>query len=214
MKIYIKDLRRGKYEFEVEQNTTILEAKHMYAEAIGGEPRPIEIIYNGRILEDHQTFEDYKIPDGHCLVTVARKTKRPSRTPVDEEVGTSGSGMVDDGPDFESSLNFAVEMLALDPMIASVFGGDRDILRNIAMQANMETMVMEMHENMLDLLKTLINREFFIAEEDYEPLQYLMEQTGNPVVAIQSYVACHRDVAWAVMVAREICRMLELVQIL
>ena len=211
MKIAIKNIKADNISLDVNSQATILNVKEIYSNIINKPCQDITLSYKGKILDDDKTLVDYDISDECQLIRVGKNMKKVVSKKVEPTEDTVNLTNNSDSVDFEACLNFAVETMYANPIINTMVNGDKSLLREYAIENNMDSDVMDMFDQMIIMLRTLINRDFDISEDDHVPLRYLTSLTGNFDIAVQSYIACDRDVAWAAMVSKDICSMMDLV---
>lgn len=76
MKLTIKNIKSVEFGIEVpDDKTTILDLKKLIEKEQGHDATTLKLIYNGGVLQDDKTLEDYKIQEGFVLIMMATKAK-------------------------------------------------------------------------------------------------------------------------------------------
>ncbi|MCJ1247287.1 hypothetical protein MMC30_004501 [Trapelia coarctata] len=75
MKLTFKDLKQQKFVIEAEPSETIGEVKSKISAEKGWEPSQQKLIYSGKILQDANTVESYKIEEKGFIVCMVQKPK-------------------------------------------------------------------------------------------------------------------------------------------
>ncbi|KAI9721564.1 MAG: hypothetical protein M1812_002326 [Candelaria pacifica] len=75
MKLTFKDLKQQKFVIEAEPSETISDVKAKIAAEKGWEPAQQKLIYSGKILQDTNTVESYKIEEKGFIVCMVSKPK-------------------------------------------------------------------------------------------------------------------------------------------
>ncbi|KAJ9630782.1 UV excision repair protein rad23 [Taxawa tesnikishii (nom. ined.)] len=75
MKLTFKDLKQQKFVIEAEPSDTIGSVKSKIAAEKGWEPSSQKLIYSGKILQDDNTVESYKIEEKGFIVCMTQKPK-------------------------------------------------------------------------------------------------------------------------------------------
>ncbi|KAF2722034.1 UV excision repair protein Rad23 [Polychaeton citri CBS 116435] len=75
MKLTFKDLKQQKFQIEAEPSETIGTVKEKINKEKGWEPSQQKLIYSGKILQDDQTIESYKIEEKGFIVCMISKPK-------------------------------------------------------------------------------------------------------------------------------------------
>jgi UV excision repair protein RAD23 len=99
MKLTFKDLRQTKFVIEAESSDTILTVKERIEKDKGWKIADQKLIYSGKILQDANTVESYKIEEKGFIVCMASKPKpapaeaaasssKPPSTPAPASVST------------------------------------------------------------------------------------------------------------------------------
>ena len=73
MKLTFKDLKQTKFTIDAEPSETIGELKQKIGTEKGWEPATQKLIYSGKILQDDQTIESYKIEEKGFIVCMTSK---------------------------------------------------------------------------------------------------------------------------------------------
>jgi UV excision repair protein RAD23 len=85
MKLTFKDLKQQRFTIEAEPTETIGSVKAKIASEKGGEPSTQKLIYSGKILQDDNTIESYKIEEKGFIVCMTSKPKpapKPAAPPA------------------------------------------------------------------------------------------------------------------------------------
>ncbi|RKF63198.1 UV excision repair protein rhp23 [Erysiphe neolycopersici] len=85
MKLSFRDLKQNKFTIEAEPSDLISEVKQRIADEKGWDASTLKLIYSGKILQDANTVESYKIEEKGFIVCM---TAKPKVTPA---VSTSAS---------------------------------------------------------------------------------------------------------------------------
>jgi len=98
MKLTFKDLKQNKFVIDAEPSELISDVKEKIAKEKGWEASQQKLIYSGKILQDANTVESYKIEEKGfivCMVSkpkaapaVAASTSKPPSTPAPASVST------------------------------------------------------------------------------------------------------------------------------
>ncbi|EMC96189.1 hypothetical protein BAUCODRAFT_33528 [Baudoinia panamericana UAMH 10762] len=75
MKLTFKDLKQQKFTIDAEPSETIGALKRKISEEKGWEPSTQKLIYSGKILQDDNTIESYKIEEKGFIVCMTSKPK-------------------------------------------------------------------------------------------------------------------------------------------
>ncbi|CAK3854258.1 UV excision repair Rad23 [Lecanosticta acicola] len=75
MKLTFKDLKQQKFTVEAEPSETIGQVKEKISADKGWEPSTQKLIYSGKILQDDNTIESYKIEEKGFIVCMTSKPK-------------------------------------------------------------------------------------------------------------------------------------------
>jgi UV excision repair protein RAD23 len=75
MKLTFKDLKQQKFTIEAEPTETIGAVKEKISKEKGWEPSTQKLIYSGKILQDDNTIESYKIEEKGFIVCMTSKPK-------------------------------------------------------------------------------------------------------------------------------------------
>lgn len=75
MKLTFKDLKQQKFTIEAEPSETIGAVKEKISKEKGWEPSTQKLIYSGKILQDDNTIESYKIEEKGFIVCMTSKPK-------------------------------------------------------------------------------------------------------------------------------------------
>lgn len=73
MKLTFKDLKQAKFTIEAEPSETIGQLKSKITTEKGWEPSTQKLIYSGKILQDDNTIESYKIEEKGFIVCMTSK---------------------------------------------------------------------------------------------------------------------------------------------
>lgn len=73
MKLTFKDLKQQKFTIEAEPSETIGQVKEKISADKGWEPSTQKLIYSGKILQDDNTIESYKIEEKGFIVCMTSK---------------------------------------------------------------------------------------------------------------------------------------------
>ncbi|KAK4550595.1 hypothetical protein LTR36_000174 [Oleoguttula mirabilis] len=79
MKLTFKDLKQQKFTIEAEPTETIGAVKAKISADKGWEPSTQKLIYSGKILQDDNTIESYKIEEKGFIVCMTSKPKAPPK---------------------------------------------------------------------------------------------------------------------------------------
>jgi UV excision repair protein RAD23 len=79
MKLTFKDLKQQKFTIEAEPTETIGAVKEKISKEKGWEPSTQKLIYSGKILQDDNTIESYKIEEKGFIVCMTSKPKAPPK---------------------------------------------------------------------------------------------------------------------------------------
>ncbi|KAK5120087.1 hypothetical protein LTR85_006568 [Meristemomyces frigidus] len=79
MKLTFKDLKQQKFTIEAEPTETIGTVKQKISAEKGWEPSTQKLIYSGKILQDDNTIESYKIEEKGFIVCMTSKPKAPPK---------------------------------------------------------------------------------------------------------------------------------------
>ncbi|GAB7352993.1 hypothetical protein MBLNU459_g3558t1 [Dothideomycetes sp. NU459] len=82
MKLTFKDLKQQKFVIEAEPSETIGSVKSKIAAEKGWEPATQKLIYSGKILQDDNTVESYKIEEKGFIVCMTSKPKAAPSKPA------------------------------------------------------------------------------------------------------------------------------------
>jgi UV excision repair protein RAD23 len=85
MKLTFKDLKQQRFTIEAEPTETIGSVKAKIASEKGWEPSTQKLIYSGKILQDDNTIESYKIEEKGFIVCMTSKPKpapKPAAPPA------------------------------------------------------------------------------------------------------------------------------------
>ncbi|KAK5107562.1 hypothetical protein LTR62_001005 [Meristemomyces frigidus] len=95
MKLTFKDLKQQKFTIDAEASETIGALKEKISKDKGWEPSTQKLIYSGKILQDDNTIESYKIEEKGFIVCMTSKPKaapkpvvEPPSTPAPASVST------------------------------------------------------------------------------------------------------------------------------
>lgn len=77
MKLTFKDLKQQKFTIDAEPSETIGAVKAKISQEKGWEPATQKLIYSGKILQDDNTIESYKIEEKGFIVCMTSKPKAP-----------------------------------------------------------------------------------------------------------------------------------------
>ena len=75
MKLTFKDLKQQKFTIDAEPSDTIASVKQKISTEKGWEPAQQKLIYSGKILQDDNTIESYKIEEKGFIVCMTSKPK-------------------------------------------------------------------------------------------------------------------------------------------
>ena len=75
MKLTFKDLKQAKFQIEAEPTDTIGSVKEKISQEKGWEPSTQKLIYSGKILQDDNTIESYKIEEKGFIVCMTSKVR-------------------------------------------------------------------------------------------------------------------------------------------
>ncbi|KAE9378779.1 UV excision repair protein Rad23 [Stipitochalara longipes BDJ] len=78
MKLTFKDLKQQKFVIEAEPSELISDVKEKIAQEKGWEAAHQKLIYSGKILQDANTVESYKIEEKGFIVCMIQKPKAPA----------------------------------------------------------------------------------------------------------------------------------------
>lgn len=73
MKLTFKDLKQQKFQIDAEPSETIGAVKGKISKEKGWEPSTQKLIYSGKILQDDNTIESYKIEEKGFIVCMTSK---------------------------------------------------------------------------------------------------------------------------------------------
>ena len=80
MKLTFKDLKQQKFTIEAEPSETIGAVKEKISQEKGWEPSTQKLIYSGKILQDDNSIESYKIEEKGFIVCMTSKPKPAPKT--------------------------------------------------------------------------------------------------------------------------------------
>ena len=75
MKLTFKDLKQQKFQIDAEPSETIGAVKDKISKEKGWEPSTQKLIYSGKILQDDNTIESYKIEEKGFIVCMTSKVR-------------------------------------------------------------------------------------------------------------------------------------------
>ena len=77
MKIILKNLRQVQYDVELESDkNTIKDLKNEVEKIHGFNSNQIKLLYNGKVLDDNKTLEDYQIKEENIIIMMNTKPKQ------------------------------------------------------------------------------------------------------------------------------------------
>jgi UV excision repair protein RAD23 len=82
MKLTFKDLKQQKFTIDAEPTETIGAVKEKISKEKGWEPAQQKLIYSGKILQDDNTIESYKIEEKGFIVCMTSKVRRLDQLPI------------------------------------------------------------------------------------------------------------------------------------
>lgn len=80
MKVIFKDFKKQKVEVDVEPSHTVAQAKEKIAGQKQCEVGQLKFVYSGKVLQDDNSLESYKIKDGDSIIYMISKAKKPVAT--------------------------------------------------------------------------------------------------------------------------------------
>ena len=82
MKLIIKTIKQVEYNVEIpSEKSTILELKNELGRLLGFEPSLLKLLFNGVILDDPKTLEEYKIQENSIIIMMNSKGKPKNINP-------------------------------------------------------------------------------------------------------------------------------------
>lgn len=76
MKLTFKDLKQNKFTIEADPSETVGAVKEKITAEKGWEKEQQKLIYSGKILQDDNTIESYKIEEKGFIVCMTSKVSR------------------------------------------------------------------------------------------------------------------------------------------
>lgn len=91
MKLSFRDLKQNKFTIEAEPSDLISAVKERIATEKGWEASTQKLIYSGKILQDANTVESYKIEEKGFIVCMTSKPKAPTSAPASASATNTSS---------------------------------------------------------------------------------------------------------------------------
>ena len=114
MKLILKNLKQVKYIVELEsEKSTVKDLKNEIEKLHGFDSSQIKLLYNGKVLEDSKTIEEYQIKEENIIIMMNTKPKAkpsppPSEQPKQEEQPKKEEEQPK--PDYTQQINSLVDM--------------------------------------------------------------------------------------------------------